>query len=53
VAVIRNFEVMLGQTLNHSACVKFCNSVHCQTFVKYLVCHCNKVNKELNWTELN
>jgi hypothetical protein len=29
-AMVRNFEVMLGQTLNH--CVEFCSFVQCLSF---------------------
>jgi hypothetical protein len=34
-AMVRNFEVMLTQTLNH--CVQFRNFVYCHSFVNYLI----------------
>jgi hypothetical protein len=37
VAMMRNFEVMLGQTLNHS--VEFCNFVQCHVFINHLTCY--------------
>jgi hypothetical protein len=33
VAIVLNFEVMLGQMLNH--CLEFCNFVLCRILVKY------------------
>jgi hypothetical protein len=37
-AMVRNFEVALGETLNNHM-VEFCNFVQCHIFVKYLTCY--------------
>jgi hypothetical protein len=37
IAMVQNFEVMLGQTLNH--CVELCNLMQCHIFVNYLTCY--------------